>query len=121
VFKGLFLPGFWVLYTHYLSLPMRATCIVNLILPDFITPLISGEEYKLCSSSFYNFLKTTASQHYKISFNTSCGYVSLHDRDAGSWKPHVISMEYPRSVFECSPNSLNKNGAFIKTRPPNQV
>jgi hypothetical protein len=61
VFKVLFLLGFWVMYTHYLSLTMRATCIVNLILPDFITPFISGEEYKLCSSLLRNFLKTTAS------------------------------------------------------------
>ena len=55
--SGLFPSGFptKTLYTP-LSSPIRATCPANLILLDFITRTILGEEYKSFSSSFCNLL-----------------------------------------------------------------
>jgi len=41
---------------HPLSSPIRATCSAHLILLDFITRTILGEEYKSFSSSLYNLL-----------------------------------------------------------------
>jgi len=59
--SGLFPSSFptKTLYTP-LSSPIRATCPVHLILLDFITRTILGEEYKSCSSSLCNFL------HYPV-------------------------------------------------------
>jgi len=45
------------LYTRH-SLPIRATCLAHLILLDFITCTILGEEYKSFSSSLCNFLQS---------------------------------------------------------------
>ena len=55
--SGLFLSGFptKTLYTT-LSSPIRATCPTHLILLDFITRTILGEEYKSFSSSLCNVL-----------------------------------------------------------------
>jgi hypothetical protein len=33
--------------------PIRATCPAHLILPDFITPIIFGEDYRTCSASSF--------------------------------------------------------------------
>ena len=41
---------------HLLSSPILATCLAHLILLDFITRTILGEEYKSFSSSLCSFL-----------------------------------------------------------------
>jgi hypothetical protein len=59
--SGLYPFGFptKTLYT-FLSFPMRATCTVHHIHLDLICLMMSGDEYKLWSSSLYNFL------HYPV-------------------------------------------------------
>ena len=54
--SGLFLSGFpnKTLYTPLLS-PIRATCPTDLILLDFITRILLGEDYRFLSSSFCSF------------------------------------------------------------------
>ena len=55
--SGLFPSGFptKILYTSLLS-PIHATCPTNLIILDFITRIIMGEEYRSLSSHYVFFL-----------------------------------------------------------------
>jgi hypothetical protein len=54
--SDLFASGFPTNPVHNSSLPIRATCPVHLILLDFITRTILGQEYRSWSSSLCNYL-----------------------------------------------------------------
>jgi len=57
-------------YTATLSSPVRATCLAHLILLDFITRIILGEEYKSDTHKISNSRKihtlVTKDKHFKI-------------------------------------------------------
>ena len=73
--SGLFPSGFptKILYTT-LSSPIRSTCSAHLILLDFITRTILGEQYKSISSSLCNLLHSpvTSSLLVQIFSSTTC-------------------------------------------------
>ena len=66
---------------HPLSSPIRATCPAHLILIDFITRTILGEEYKSFSSSLCNLLHSQR-EHFTLFylFTEQC-----------QWLPHVFT------------------------------
>ena len=50
---------------HPLSSPIRATCLAHLILLDFITRTVLGEEYKSFSSSLCNLLHSPVTSSHR--------------------------------------------------------
>jgi len=65
------------LYTP-LPFPIRATCLAHLILLDFITRTILGEEYRLFSSSLCNFLHSPVTLSTKWKTKDSAPNDSKH-------------------------------------------
>jgi len=79
--SGLFLSGFptKILYTPLLS-PIRATCPAHLILLDFITRIVLGEEYRSLSSSLCSFL------HYLVPLRSK-------------YSPQHLILQQPQPTF----------------------
>jgi len=97
--KWSFLPGFFTktLYTPLLS-PIRATCLIHLIILDLITRTIFGEQYRSLSSSLCFF------------FPLPCYLVPLRSK----YSPQHPILKHPQPTFlpQCqrpSPTPIQNN------------
>jgi len=99
------------LYTS-LSLPIRVTCPAYLILLDFITRTILGEEYKSFSSSLYNLLHSPITSSFlgpNILLNTifSNTHSSLSSRNVSDQVSHPYKTT-GKIVVLCIKHKINR-------------
>jgi len=79
---------------HPLSSPIRATCPAHLILLDFITRTILGEQYKSFSSSLCNLL------HFSGYLVTNYIYVMLKYWSRLALYQHLLDIDFEADVSE---------------------
>ena len=110
--SGLFPSGFPTKTLHItLSSPIRATCPAHLILVDFITRTILGEEYRSFSSSLCSLL------HYPVTSSLLGPNILLNTMFS-----NTLSFLYPRNVsdqvshpYKTTGKSNNTLTNFIET------
>jgi hypothetical protein len=90
-----------------IDIAVRATWPIHLVIFDLITLIISGEEDKLWSPSFYNFLQVPVTSYLLDPFSAAMHTIKLLGRGWGSKchalarkKPRTYSLRTDESVFE---------------------